>query len=72
MSFSVAIQCKGCLLIRLLARSNCLLSTPLCSSVAKVVIDALQRKTNPNVQSEVRGCGRFVVALVIKPGLELV
>ena len=50
---STAVQRKGCLLIRILCTSEHLTTKSLCSSIAKVVVDALSRKNDVEVQAEV-------------------
>ena len=42
------------MLIRLLCDSKYLMSDSTCTAIATVVVDALARKTDNNVQSEVR------------------
>ena len=54
---SSSVQCRGCILIRLLCHAHFLHSKQVCSDVARVVVDALFRKTDRHVQIEVGGLG---------------
>ena len=51
--FVTAIQCKGCMLIRFLCCKSYLSSKSICTSISKVVVDALSKRSDVRLQMEV-------------------